>query len=200
MSGLAKTLMVVLLVVLAASVLYLRGLGRRLFFEGSQRAEETGVRTRLTEAALQSASGPRQTARLYFPAYETGTLFAENRPVTWAATDSDRIRQVLLGLIEGSREGHSAALPPSTTVRAVFLTSDGTAYVDFSNDLLAGLSPGMESESLAVYSIVNSLAANVPAVKKVWILIQGQEADTLGGHADLSEPFAPDLTRNAPAP
>ena len=84
-------------------------------------------------------------------------------------------------------------MPPSADVRAVFSTSEGTAYLDLSNSALTGFLPGIESETLAVYSIVNSVAANVPAVKKVKILVQGQEVETLDGHADLTGEFAPDM-------
>jgi hypothetical protein len=66
--------------------------------------------------------------------------------------------------------------------------------VDLSADLLSGIYPGIESESLAVYSIVNSITVNVRSVKRVKILIQGQEVDTLEGHADLTEAIFPDPT------
>jgi hypothetical protein len=66
--------------------------------------------------------------------------------------------------------------------------------VDLSNDLLSSMNPGIETESLAVYSIVDSITTNVPSVKRVKILIQGQEVETLEGHADLTEAFAPDPT------
>ena len=64
-----------------------------------------------------------------------------------------------------------------------------------SSSALSGFLPGIESETLAIYSIVDSLAVNVPAVKKVKILVQGQEAETLDGHADLTGEFSPDLSR-----
>jgi hypothetical protein len=42
------------------------------------------------------------------------------------------------------------------------------------------------------------LAANLPAVKRIKILIQGQEAETLDGHADLSDYYVPNAAFNAP--
>lgn len=195
----AKVLMLILLVVLAGSALYLHVLARRVSFQPSPQHGEEVARTRLSEAALQSTTSPNQTATLYFPSYQQGLLQQEKRQVAWAETETDRIRQVLLALIEGSHQGYSRALPPSTAIRAVFLAPDGTAYLDFSNQALADLNPGIMSECLVVYSIVNSLAANIPAVKKVKILVQGQEVDTLDGHADLSDVFVPDLARISPA-
>ena len=71
-------------------------------------------------------------------------------------------------------------------MRAVFLTADGTAYLDLSSEVQSIASPGIREETLAVYSIVNSIAANIPSVKSLKILIQGQEVETLNGHVDVS--------------
>lgn len=190
MSTRARILSLILFVVLLASAFYLRVLTRRIFFRPPAEHTEEVARTRLSEAALQSAATPQQTATLYFPSLENGTLVEEKRPISWADSETDRIRQVLLALIEGSRQGGGAVLPPSASIRAVFLSPDGTAYLDFAGQTLADLSPGIASESLAVYAMVNSLAANIPAVKKVKIVVQGQQVETLGGHADLSESYA----------
>ena len=97
--------------------------------------------------------------------------------------------------IRGTRQGHGRALSPSTTIRAVFLTPEGTAIIDFANDVTVGFNSGIESETLAVYSAVDSIAANLPSVKRVKILIQGKEADTLDGHIDLTGYFVPDPSR-----
>jgi len=207
MSLRTKILLLIMVGVLATGFFYLRVLAKRIFIETPKQAE-AAIRTRLSEVALQSTSGPNQTALLYFPSLNDGRLIAESRPITWAENDSDKVRQILLALIEGPRQGLSRSLPSSTNIRAVFLVSDGTAYVDFSSDVLSalpvaaatpgpqgGLTPGIASESLAVYSVVDSITANVPSVKKVKFLIQGQEVDTLDGHADLTEAYVPDLTR-----
>ena len=105
------------------------------------------------------------------------------------------MRQVVLALAEGSHQGYGRVLPASTTVRAVFLAPDGTAFVDLSNDIQSDFEPGIESETLAIYSMVDSITANIPAVKRVQFLIQGQQVETLDGHADLTAAFTPDPTR-----
>jgi hypothetical protein len=177
MSRRAKLLWLALLLVFAGGLFYLRSLAKRIFFELPLHSDES-AKARLNEAALQSGTGPNEIAVLYFPSLNERKLVAESRPVKWAPTSDDR--------------GHP--LTASTNVRAVFLTLDGTAYVDFSNDLFSTISPGIESESLSVYSIVNSITTNIPLVKRVKILIQGQEVETLGGHADLTEAIVPDPT------
>lgn len=196
MSRRAKIVMLIVLAVVAAGIFYLRVLARRIFVETPLRVEQE-ARTKLSQVALQSKTGSTQTVMLYFPSYDQGVLAGEARQISWAPDDVDRIREVLLALIEGSHEGHVRAVSPSTTIRAVFLTPDGTAYLDLSSDALSGLAPGIASETLAVYSIVDSVGANIPAVKRVKITVQGQEADTLDGHADLTDYFVPDPARIA---
>jgi len=200
MSTRARILSLVLFVILLGSAFYLRVLTRRIFYRPPTEHSEEVARTRLTEAALQSAAAPQQTATLYFPSFENESLLEEKRPISWAESETDRIRQVLLALIEGSHQGASRVLPPSASIRAVFLAPDGTAYLDFAGQTLADLHPGIASESLAVYAMVNSLAANIPAVKKVKIVVQGQQVETLGGHADLSESYAPGPARLSVGP
>ncbi|MFI5125970.1 MAG: hypothetical protein ACHQJX_04000, partial [Candidatus Acidiferrales bacterium] len=56
---------------------------------------------------------------------------------------------------------------------------------------------GILSEWMAVNSIVQTLAANMPGITRLKILIHGQEAETLAGHVDISGFF--DL-RTQPAP
>lgn len=217
MSLRTKLLLLIMGGVLVTGMFYLRSLARHILIQTPKQAEEA-IRTRLHEAAFEPTSGPKQSAMLYFPSMVDNRLIAEVRPITWAEDDSDKVRQILLALIEGPRQvppspgaagqDLSRPLPSSTSVRGVFLVSDGTAFVDFANDILSGaqaaspgagppscLTPGIASETLAIYSVVNSVTANVPSVKKVKFLIQGQEVDTLDGHADLTQAYAPDPTR-----
>ena len=55
-----------------------------------------------------------------------------------------------------------------------------------------GHTGGSAKEMFAVYSIVNSLALNIPEIRRVGILIEGEAVDTLNGHMDLRRPLRPD--------
>lgn len=189
----AVILTVAITLILGAGLYYLTTLRRHInpAAENASRSEQT-ARTQLNEAALQQSGGQTQTITLYFPSYAAGNLLPETRSLKLSSDNIKAIRQVLLALIEGSHEGSGTALSPSTTIRAVFLTTDGTAIVDLSQEALADFQPGIESESLAIYSIVDSLCANITEVKEVKFLVQGQEAQTLDGHIDLTGSFAPE--------
>jgi len=187
----AMLLTVLILLGLGAGFLYLHFLTRRMTYQAAQPPEE-GARTRLAENVLQSPSGPTSIVTLYFPSTDEGILLEERRQMSWAAGDPDRIRQIVLALIEGSRQGLHRPLPASTELRAVFLAPDGTAFLDFSSSALGLFDPGITSETLAVYSIVDSVCANIPTAKRVKFLVEGREADTLNGHVDLTQAYVPD--------
>ncbi len=72
------------------------------------------------------------------------------------------------------------------------------AYVDFSEEIVEKHLSGSSAEISTIFSVVNSLAYNFDAIEKVFILIEGQERETLGGHINLSRPFLPlyDLIAN----
>lgn len=195
-----RTFIIALIVfpLLVISGFYLRALVRRTFHENRPRPEAE-MTTQLQQQALEAGPTTQQTATLYFPNYDTGQLDAEERQIALAAGNEDRIRQIVLALIAGSAKSHAQALPSSTALRAAFLTEDGTAYLDFSPDVAKDFPEGIESETLALRSVVDSLAANIPQIRRVKFLVNGQEADTLAGHADLTGFYTPDAQAAPPA-
>ena len=64
--------------------------------------------------------------------------------------------------------------------------------MDLSREVVNAHSGGSLDEMLTIYSIVNALAMNLPAVTSVQVLVDGKEVDTLAGHVDLRRP----LTKN----
>jgi spore germination protein GerM len=105
---------------------------------------------------------------------------------------------VVAELVLGSKAGLVPTLPPETKVLDVFVSPRGVAYVDVSKEAAVGTG-GSHEELLSVYSIVNSLTVNFPAVKRVQILVDDRPVATLAGHVDLSHPLPPDMTLLAAA-
>jgi hypothetical protein len=85
-----------------------------------------------------------------------------------------------------------SVIPAGTMLRAFYVTDRGDAFVDLSSDVVKGHPGGSLNELLTVYAIVNAVSANLPVAKRVQILVDGKEADTIAGHVDLRRP----LTRN----
>ncbi len=134
------------------------------------------------------------TVKLFFEAADRGGLVLEARTVPLSPDLGQQLRVVVEELVRGSSEGLLPPLSPETRVRDVFLSAEGVAYVDLSADVAKDTIGGTRAELLSVYAIVDSLAENFPAVKRVQILIDDHPVETLAGHVDLSRPLAPDLT------
>lgn len=135
-----------------------------------------------------------RTVTLYFLDDEDDFLHEEKREMAAGPTEAEEAERVLGELIRGSEKGLVSPLPPQTKVRQVFIAKDGLATVDFSRDIAEKFAWGSSSELAAVYAVVDTLAANIPSVKRVVILVEGAERETLGGHVDLSRAFRPDYT------
>ncbi len=94
--------------------------------------------------------------------------------------------EILKSLIKGPQLVHlEATWPRGTKINSFFITDDDKAYIDLSLEQAMMENMDTQSELLAIYSMVNSLTLNIPKIKMVKILIQGQDALTLAGHIDL---------------
>ena len=81
-------------------------------------------------------------------------------------------------------------MPPGTTLRALFVTERGDGVRRSEPRGRRRAHPGGSlDELLTVYTIVDALTANLPAVTAVQLLVDGKEVDTLAGHVDLSRPL-----------
>jgi Sporulation and spore germination len=109
-----------------------------------------------------------------------------------------RARQVIDALILQAPTPEQRTLPADATLLGFYILPDGTAVADFSDTLSTGTPSGILSEMQAVNSIARTLESNVSNVRRLKILIHGQEVDTLAGHVDLTGFF--DLNSAAPSP
>ena len=159
--------------------------------------EDDGPAAGTADAAARTAEpeGERRiSVRLYFESPEAGALVPEERSVPLAGDLAGQLQAVMEELVHGSTTGLRPTLPPATKVLEVFVSARGVAYLDFSPEARQAVTGGSKSELLVVYSIVDSVTANFPAVKKVQILVEDKPVRTLAGHVDLSRPLAPDMT------
>ncbi len=63
------------------------------------------------------------------------------------------------------------------------------AIVDLNASFVAAHPSGIEPETLTLLSILGTLHANFPQISQVRFLVEGQQRDTLAGHADLTRVY-----------
>ncbi len=150
-------------------------------------------------AATGRPSPPPAESRLvtlFFASEDDSLLHPEERKIPAGASAAEEAAGAVRELIKGPDGGLLSALPPGTRLRELFITKEGTAYVDFSKEI-ANQPSGSSEELAAVYSVVNTLAFNFKPIKKVFILVEGAERETLGGHVNLGEAFLPQFSLDA---
>ena len=147
-------------------------------------------------AAPQAPAPPGRKikARLFYVAEDGTRLTSVERDVAYGEGPDEQAREIVAAQIAPVVEPLVSAIPPGTTLRAVFITKTGDAYVDLSREARADHPGGTVDELLTVYTIVNALTVNLPAVTAVQVLIDGKEVDTLSGHVDLRRPLAKNLS------
>jgi len=196
----ALGLLVLLLVVVLTAPRWTKLLTRTV---PGEEAGEDGSAAPAAAAAEAEASADAQqkiTVKLFFLAPDQPALLIEDREVAYSADLARQIRTVVEELVKGPQKGLAGTLPTETRVIDSFVTKEGIAYVDLSKDAGVKHGGGSRGELLSVYSVVNSIAANFPAVKRVQILVEDRQVATLAGHVDLTRPLTPDMTFLATGP
>jgi hypothetical protein len=63
------------------------------------------------------------------------------------------------------------------------------AVLDLPQSTVQALPGGTSSEVAVLYCLLRSLASVLPGMKRLQVLIDGAEAETLKGHVDLHDPL-----------
>jgi spore germination protein GerM len=143
----------------------------------------------LPPVSVPAAPGRKIKAHLFYVGDDGTRLSSVERDVTYGDTAVDQAREIIAAQIAPVSEPLVSAIPPGTTLRAVFITDRGEAYVDLSRELSSAHPGGTVEELLTVYTLVHALTENLPAVTAVQVLVDGKEVETLAGHVDLRRPL-----------
>ncbi len=131
-------------------------------------------------------NGPPEPVTLYIANDSDGRLRKTQISVALPAERSERDRAVLRSLFQQYLKTASPhPIGPSSDVRSVYIMNDGSAVVDTNSAFSDSHPSGVLAEELTVASLVVTLNANDDKIARVKILVNGQERDTLAGHADL---------------
>jgi hypothetical protein len=144
-----------------------------------------------TEAAIPAGeTAPAVTVNLYFADPVRFALLAEPRQLARPETPVDLGRAIVRELTAGPENKHlERTLPAGDIIRTFFIAADKTAYIDLNRDMWPRYPGGVQTDMLAVYSIVNSLVLNMAEIDAVQILSHGRDKLPAQGHLDLHYPL-----------
>lgn len=158
-----------------------------IYMNRLKQREEVRLQSAPTGPLAPPVAGPTENLELVIAYDDDGVLKKERNSLALSQEPSARAKQVLRALITYYAQKPSPhPLPEGANVKDVFMVEDGLCVVDLNAAFAEGHRSGVMLEEMTVASMVESLALNVPAIKKVKFLVDGQERETLAGHADLS--------------
>jgi hypothetical protein len=132
------------------------------------RAAATPVASADAQPVVAPVAGPTERVTLWVAYDDIGTLRAQSAQIPMNSPHP---------------------LPPGSQIRGVYLIDPGLAVIDVNAAMADGHRSGILAEDLTVASLVQTIAANIPGILKVKLLVEGKQRDTLAGHADLSNFF-----------
>jgi hypothetical protein len=190
-----KIAVAALAVAVLIGVLSFRGLRQRIERLSQAQSVEEQARREVLAPPITTPTDVTVAAKIFWAA-GADQLAPVTIQLPLSADPAQRAKQVLHALIASSPAAEQRTLPADAELLGFYVLPDGTGIADFSDALVSEIPSGILSEQMVVDSIVQTLQNNVPTLRRLKILIHGQEAETLAGHIDLTGYF--DLTSPPP--
>ena len=126
------------------------------------------------------------SVKVYYPDDAGINLVGVKRTVEIASDSEKYLAAVNLLMDNPNEKDLTVIFPKNAKIKSVKV-SNGTAFVDFDQNITKSFVGGSTGEEFLVNSIVKTLT-EFSEVKQVRFLVEGAEIETLSGHMDLSEP------------
>jgi Sporulation and spore germination len=175
-----------ILVLLVLLALVAAGLGYYALRLKGKAARDAKLAAEQEVTSPPAGNGPPEPVTLYLADDSDGSLHKSQASAVLPAERSERDRAVLRTLMTQYMKPDSAhPVGVGSDVREVYLLGDDSAIVDVNSSFADAHPSGVLAEELTLASLVLTLNANDSKIARVKILVNGQERDTLAGHADL---------------
>lgn len=180
-----------LLVLLLAAIIVMAVFLVRLRERASARLAEKADQAPLTA----DITAPQQTVKLLVAHDIDDSLVEVERRYPMPQDESERARVLIQKLLEEYAAPQSPhPIANADGLEGIYLMplpqqKGRMAVVDLTLAFAQAQPSGIEPESLTLLSIIATLHANLPDIAQVRFLVDGQQRETLAGHADLTRAY-----------
>jgi hypothetical protein len=158
--------------------------------EGPEAIDPSTPEGRAALAAARAGSGTMDL-QLFLIVPGVERLVPVLRTVAAPSTLDTQVERAVQELIDWVGSGTTSPVAPEASVREVWVSPGGIAYVDFDRAFYDFSGGGSLAELHTVYGVVATLTESFPEIIAVQFLIEGRWIETLAGHVDLSRPLLP---------
>jgi len=173
-----KLLIILLVLVSLAGI----GFGVFYFYFYEPRPEPVPAREDINESILKDYT----TLKVFYPAGNRLELREKKVPGILSPIKMANI--LIKEYLNLSGESDTAILPEGTRLNNIFISSDGIVYLDFNQEFTRNFQGDVLDEYMLLKSIFNTMLSNLD-IRDVMILINGKEAETIGGHFMINQPL-----------
>jgi spore germination protein GerM len=142
------------------------------------------------QSPLYTGNEAKRKVDIYYASKKKTGLEVEKAEIYLSASAGAQVKQVVLRMIETPVNPDAASVfPAGTRLRELFLDKEGLCVVDFDPAIRVNHPGGTTGEYLTIYALVRTLTANFNQIGQVQIMLNGEYAETLAGHLDISRPL-----------
>ena len=119
------------------------------------------------------------------------------RPVTYEIERpeiKEELYKKLIDLLIRGEKDYISPIPEGLQLRSLYyIEKKNLITLDFSEELITKFPGGTAAELEFIYFIVDNICYNFKEIKKVKIMVSGNEFSTISGHIELGNPFYPNF-------
>ena len=174
--------------VFATAILFAVAVGMSLYvWQLRRRAAMNPASVAAVQHVAPPASGPMEKVTVWVAYDDPGDLRPQTVSIPLASGRQERAQELLRALLDIYLDKNSPhPLATGAEIHDVYLVDPGLVVIDVSQPFADGQTSGILSEELIVTSLIETVSVNTPGLMRAKILVDGQERETLAGHADLS--------------
>jgi hypothetical protein len=151
------------------------------------RAVDNSIPSGTPEVIAAPSNATQKQITLWVAHDDTATLKSQSVSIASSAERQREAEDIFRSLLEiYTAKGSPHPLPAGAAVRNVYFVDPGVVVIDVNSNFASGQTSGILAEELTLSSLVQTLSANIQGISRVKFLVDGKEASTLAGHADLS--------------
>ncbi len=144
--------------------------------------------------ALEQPAGTSLPVTLLFYSESSSLLIPVRAQLGTFEVREDLYSHFLDLLFKGDGR-HIVPLPEGTAVQSLFFLKDaGLLVIDFNENLINLFPGGTSAELEFIYFLVDNLCFNFQEIKRVKVLVAGNEIKSLAGHLDMENAFYPNFS------
>ena len=138
-------------------------------------------------ANLLSKTDALMSMRMYYPAGNQLKMEERNIP---RRTSPIAIAEIVVEeYLKGPKNAGSVNMPKDARLLGLYKGADRILYIDISDEIRRNFQGDVILEYLLLKGLYESIISNVEDIQDVKVLIEGKEAETLGGHLYLLYPL-----------